>query len=268
LHNCAKRIDADFQALFPTSSVELFKLPGIGRYTSAAIASMAFGEVIPVIDGNVYRVLSRVFDISFDISQSSSYEFFHQISIGIIPQHAPGTYNQAVMEFGALQCVPKSPNCKHCVISDFCKAYKNGTVKDRPVKSKKVKIRKRQFNYLIFSHNDQLLVNHRSDSDIWQGLYDFYNIEGPHDELEVIEEISTLTTNLGITNFTINTISDIFKHKLTHQHLDIRFFEINIGDSWDFSKISESLKIMVAEREALNNLGKPIIVSNYLKNNY
>jgi A/G-specific adenine glycosylase len=268
LHKCAKVITYDHDGIFPKSSAELLKLPGIGRYTAAAIASMAFDENIPVIDGNVYRVLSRIFDISVDISQSSAYEFFHQLSLEIIPKNSPGRYNQAVMEFGALQCTPKRPNCKQCIVNDICKAFIGSLVQSRPIKSKKVKIRKRKFNYLIFSSEDQLLINQRTENDIWQGLYDFYNIEGDLNEIEIVEEISILLAKVKIDDFNVTTISDIYRHKLTHQHLEIRFFEIRLTFINDLSNLGNYLELICVDKSAANRLGKPIIISNYLNANF
>jgi A/G-specific adenine glycosylase len=153
-------------------------------------------------------------------------------------------------------------------MNDICKAYSNDLVQSRPVKSKKVKVRKRIFNYLIFSHEDQLLINQRSENDIWQGLYDFYNIEGDLGEVEIIEELSSLLTKLGIVEFNVFTISDIYKHKLTHQHLEVRFFEIHLALLNDLSNLGESLGLLSMNKAFVNSLGKPIIISNYLNNNY
>lgn len=268
LYKCAKVVADEGNGVFPTTSSGLLQLPGVGRYTAAAIASMAFDEVIPVIDGNVYRVLSRVFDVSIDITHSSAYEYFHQLSLNIIPENDPGRYNQAIMEFGALQCVPKNPNCKQCVINDICKAFNSDLVQARPVKSKKIKVRNRKFNYLIFSFEDQLLINKRTENDIWEGLYDFYNVEGDFSEMEIIEKMVNITEEIKINNFNVETISDFYKHKLTHQHLEIRFFKIRLAFYKDLSILSEHLGLITVNKSAFYNLGKPIIISNYLNVNF
>ena len=177
LHQCAIYISDKLGGKFPSSYLELLKLPGIGPYTAAAIASIAFGEAVPVVDGNVYRVLSRLFGIEADIGQSKNREIFYEHALQLIQNQDPDTFNQAMMEFGAMHCMPRNPLCEECFVSSECYANLHGKQESFPIKSKKIKVRKRYFNYIVFFFEDGLLMRERSEGDIWQGLNDFYCIE-------------------------------------------------------------------------------------------
>ena len=134
LHRCAKVISDEYDGVFPGSFDQLKKLPGIGDYTAAAIASMAFDQSVAVVDGNVYRVLSRYFGIEDDISSSAGKKLFQKYANDLIKGNDPATYNQAVMEFGALQCVPKNPSCEECPLKKGCLAFRNDMQNVLPVK--------------------------------------------------------------------------------------------------------------------------------------
>lgn len=139
LHKTAQTVANEMGGIFPNNYKDLLKLKGVGEYTAAAIASFSYNECVPVVDGNVFRVLSRYFDIKTDIAQASAKKEFSSLAFELMPKDNPAQFNQAIMEFGALQCVPKSPNCSICVFNDSCLALQKGIVDQLPVKSKKLK---------------------------------------------------------------------------------------------------------------------------------
>ncbi len=167
----------EHQAEFPTTYKQLKKLKGIGDYTAAAIASFAFDEKVAVVDGNVFRVLARVFGVEDDISQAKSKKVFKEIAERELPNDKVAVYNQAIMEFGALYCKPVSPDCPNCIFLQTCVAAKTNRQTVLPVKNKKTIVKKRYFYYLLFEFEQKLLMHLRGEGDIWQGLYDFVLIE-------------------------------------------------------------------------------------------
>jgi A/G-specific adenine glycosylase len=178
LHKCARQISRDFQGIFPQNSVELKQLVGIGDYTAAAIASIAFSEAIAAVDGNVYRVLSRLFDIDTPINTTAGHRLFRELAEEQLDPRSPGDHNQALMEFGALVCTPKNPHCATCIFREECLALKTMTVAQRPVKLKKSKVLERWHFYFVFRAQDHLLIQKRHDHSIWKNMYDFPNVEG------------------------------------------------------------------------------------------
>ena len=177
LHACAKSIVQTFGGKFPEDYQQLLKLKGVGPYTAAAIASFAFKIPVPVVDGNVFRVLSRIFGLYHDISTNTGKRSFVELGMQLISHDQPDSYNQAIMEFGALHCTPQLPNCQECIFSTDCFAFQKGHQKELPVKSKKVKVTNRYFNYLVIPYNGGLFMRPRKAKDIWQGLYDFHLLE-------------------------------------------------------------------------------------------
>ena len=231
LHNTAQFVANELKGEFPNNYKDLIKLKGIGEYTAAAIASFSFNEVVPVVDGNVFRVLSRYFDVETDISLASAKKEFSDLALELIPINDPATFNQAIMEFGALQCVPKNPNCQSCIFCNSCAALQKNKVQSLPVKLKKIKISYRFFNYLVFE-DDQLntLIQKRDQKGIWQNLYEFPLIESEN-ELD-LDTVSELIFNkyqskhkiVSVSNW--NTKGQI--HKLSHQHLNINFWKVKV----------------------------------------
>jgi len=177
LHRCAKQVVEKFNGHFPNSFNELTKLPGVGDYTAAAIASIAFREPVAVVDGNVYRVLARVFGIEKDIASGEGKKYFFSLANKLIDKTRPDLFNQALMEFGALHCLPKNPKCGECIFSKSCNANQRNLQAVLPVKSKKLKIKTRYFYYFILINKNKVLLKRRTEKDIWQGLNDFYLIE-------------------------------------------------------------------------------------------
>ena len=161
MHACAKTVVEELNGSFPNNYIDLQKLKGIGKYTAAAIASICYDEEVPTIDGNVYRVLSRIFGLENDISESRTFKIFYEKAEELISKESPGDFNQALMEFGATVCLPKKPDCENCIFSDRCFALKKDLISSLPVKSKKVKIRTRHFQYLIILYGNRILIRQR-----------------------------------------------------------------------------------------------------------
>lgn len=157
---------------FPRTFKELKTLKGVGDYTAAAIASFAFGEPVAVVDGNVYRVLSRYFGIDTPIDSTQGKKEFQAMAQSLIPHGEPADYNQAIMDFGAIQCTPASPRCAACPLCETCIAFREHRTEGLPVKSKKVKQRERRFTYLYIEHQGHIAIHQRGAGDIWQGLWE------------------------------------------------------------------------------------------------
>ncbi|WP_264536128.1 A/G-specific adenine glycosylase [Flavobacterium sp. N1736] len=233
LHKTAQYVANELNGIFPPSYIELLKLKGVGEYTAAAIASFSYNEAVPVVDGNVFRVLSRYFDIESDIMLPATKKEFTALAHELMPKDNPAIFNQAIMEFGALQCVPKSPDCTVCVFADSCLALQKRKVDILPVKSKKIKVTNRFFNYLILEDIlGNTLIQKRTAKGIWHNLYEFPLLETQHivdfDFVAnaVQNEIFSTYTILGIEDYSHATVI----HKLSHQHLHIQFWKIKISD--------------------------------------
>ena len=174
LHKTAKIVINDLKGVFPSNHKELVKLPGIGDYTASAISSFSINEINPVIDGNVYRFLSRLIGIKTPINTSKSHKEFRDIAKILISKKNPSDFNQAIMEFGSLICRPTSPLCEKCMYQNNCFAHLNKELHALPVKIKKKKVRDRFFNFLIVkSDSNQTIIIKRKEKDIWQNLYQF-----------------------------------------------------------------------------------------------
>lgn len=179
LHAAAREVVARFGGRFPSDYESVRSLRGVGDYTAAAVCSAAFDAPCAVVDGNVYRVLSRLFDVAEPIDTAAGRKAFAELAQTQLDRRALGRYNQAIMDFGALQCTPSSPRCGACPLSEGCLALAAGTVADRPVKQGRTQLRDRWFNYLHVTSGDWTLLCRREGRDIWQGLYEFPLIETP-----------------------------------------------------------------------------------------
>ncbi len=260
LHTTAKIVHNEYQDKFPTTYAELLKLKGIGPYTAAAIASICFDEQTPVVDGNVYRFASRYFGIETDIATSGARKIFTEILATHIPAESPGNFNQALMEHGSMVCAP-SPVCEKCDFISSCYAYSKKLQKSLPIKSKKLKVRKRYFNYLVISHDEKMYLKVRKANDVWHGLYDFYLIEGKHTEEEVLTMASAA---LKSTHFLISEISGEVLHVLSHQRIIARFYTLSVSKALS-SSVMQNLRIDKFSTEEILNLPKPKLIVNYLE---
>ena len=264
LHRCAKIVAGQYQGQFPDRYADLQKLPGIGAYTAAAIASIAFGEPVAVLDGNVYRVLSRVFGIDKDTNSREGRDHFANQANKLIPKENPNVFNQAMMEFGATHCLPRNPNCEDCIFKKQCVAFTRGWQDRLPVKSKKLKIRKRYFYYFVIEQNKKWFMQRRDSKDIWQGLYDFYLVETnrPRKPKSVFEKDPILKRMKG--KIQEEKISGLYKHVLTHQKLMARFVPVKILPSKTSQTLFKSKKMKFYSSLEIDNLPKPALVSRYL----
>jgi A/G-specific adenine glycosylase len=236
LHFTAKTVVNEHKGKFPKTYTELLKLKGVGSYTAAAIASFCFDEPVAVVDGNVYRVLSRVFDLEIAIDSSEGKKYFFELAQNLIDKEDPALFNQAIMEFGALQCVPKNPNCEICPLDSICLSKSNGTWMNRPVKSKKTSVKHRFFHFLIFQNDQTTYLQKRSEKDIWQNLFQFPLIE--------TDENSEINNFENYTPHTPSKISAEIVHVLSHQKIHARFYHFNhlpskIDTDWMAVKMTE-----------------------------
>lgn len=225
----AKLILSEFGGNFPDNHADILKLKGVGSYTAAAISSFSFGLPFAVLDGNVIRVLSRVFGIQTPFDTTAGKKQFQKLAQELLDKKNPAEYNQAIMEFGALQCVPKSPKCNDCPIVNDCIAFNTNTVSLLPVKSKKLKVKSRFLHFLVVNKNNEVLIGKRN-SGIWQGLYEFPFLEFD----ENLNEKSVLKSPLWINFFKdsvkqISSISEEYIHKLSHQKIHAKFWEIDVN---------------------------------------
>jgi len=221
---------------FPEDAKELLKLKGIGKYTAAAIASIAFNQKIAVVDGNVIRFISRFKGITDPVDDSASLKKISGIVNNLIDEDDPGTFNQALMEFGALQCIPVNPDCRVCPFTDNCIALKQKIVDQIPIKSKKTKVIQRFFNYLVIEktkHNTLCYVlKRRAQNDIWRNLYDFPLIESVKQlDAKEIRKHPYFLQLLGTGNRGIESYAKTYRHVLTHRVIHTRFFKIHMQEA-------------------------------------
>lgn len=260
LHSCAKQIVKTLNGKFPSSFEELKKLPGIGDYTAAAIASISFREPVAVVDGNVFRVLARVFGIDKDIASSEGKKYFFKKANELIPSDTPDIFNQAVMEFGALHCTPQNPKCETCPFERSCIAKEKDLQKLLPVKTPKQKIRKRYFNYVVIEHNGKLLMRKRTAGDIWNGLYDFYLVETKRS----IKPLALLKQEKKLNNFVIEDVSMLYKHILSHQQLITRFIMCSVKSPDDLQPLMKETPLKFYSISQVEKLPKPILLNRFL----
>ena len=257
LHATAKHIAEDLNGIFPPDYKSLLQLKGVGEYTAAAIASFCYNEVVPVVDGNVFRVLSRYYNVETDIASANAKKEFTLLGQEVISKENPALFNQAIMEFGALQCVPKNPNCEICPLNTSCAALSLKKVSELPIKGKKLKIKNRFLNYLyIVDNKNKTTINQRTAKGIWHNLYEFPLVET--EILETDEVVLSLIRNefKDITDIILMETETI-THKLSHQHLHIKFWKIKrniiLENGLDF--------------ETLNKFPLPIVLHNFIENN-
>jgi A/G-specific adenine glycosylase len=262
LHFTAKQITTNNNGKFPSNFEDIKTLKGVGEYTAAAIASFAFNLPHAVLDGNVFRVLSRVFGIETPIDSTSGKKEFIQLANELLVKKNPALFNQSIMEFGALQCVPKNPNCPNCILQFNCIAFSKNKVAELPVKSKSLVRKNRYFNYLIISFKKNIIIKKRTEKDIWQSLYDFPLIET--DAIKEIGEMESLLNSHGIlknTKWTLEKISSPLKHVLSHRDIYTIFYHINLKN-----KPKTLDKFILCQNKKIDNYGMPRVITRYLEN--
>jgi len=251
----AKIIVKKNKGVFPNTFDDILKMKGVGDYTASAISSICYSEKEVVVDGNVFRFISRLFGIKKDIKLKSTFIFFKKKLKSLIENVNPGDFNQALMEFGALQCLPTNPLCDACIFKSQCKAFKMRDIKSYPLKKIKVIKKKRYFNYIVISTSKKIILKKRTGNDIWKNLYDFPLIEGDHSKLEQItnkKKFILLTKKLKTPIKFIKLVTA--KHSLSHQILNIKFWLFFSGESF-----KNSVPI-----EAITNFPKPVVISDFI----
>ena len=243
MHYAASQVLINFNGVFPTSHKDILSLKGVGDYTAAAVSSIAYNLPHAVVDGNVYRVLSRVFLINTPINSPKGKKEFSELAQNLLDVKQPGNHNQALMEIGALICKPKNPNCIACPLNEKCLAFSHQTMLNYPTKLKKIKIRNRYFNYFVITDKKSIVIKKREASDIWKGLYDFPLFESDK-KLDKIDDNSYLDKE--------------FKHILTHQHIFASFWIQEI------SSITEKTDELIIKIKDLDNYPLPQLLVKFL----
>lgn len=262
LLEAARTICRDFDGIFPRTYNEVRSLKGIGDYTAAAIVSFAYDLPYPVLDGNVYRVLARLFALSTPIDSAQGKKEFAELAALLLDKEHPGLHNQAIMELGALQCVPRQPDCSLCPLMDKCMAYAAGEVSAYPVKQQKLKTRPRYFHYLHIVCGNDTYIQRREGKDIWQGLYQLLLIETdtPADfaELQQSDAFRRLLSDCG--RMEISVVLRDIKHVLSHQTLYASFYYIKVER--EGKTLNEYLRIPLS---SLENYAFPRLILRYFQ---
>ena len=261
LHYTAKVIVSEYDSVFPKTFKELLTLKGIGDYTASAISSICFDEPQAVIDGNVYRVLSRYFGKDTPIDVSYALKEFKALATKLMGNESPGEFNQALMEFGALQCTPKNPVCNSCTFQNNCTAFNKNLVSKLPLKNNKIKVTDRYFNYLVFeTPNKKTLLHQRTTKGIWQNLYEFPLVESLHVlNTNEISETPLISRYTKIKDTSVSKINEIpIIHKLSHQQLYITYWKV---------KTNTLLEEGMFENE-VHNYPVPRVLEKFIKNFY
>ena len=259
----ARYISKELNGKFPVAYDDIKLLKGIGPYTAAAISSFAFNLPYAVVDGNVFRVLARVFGINKAVDTSIGKKFFTEFANKLLNKQHPGIYNQAIMDFGATVCKPVTPLCTTCVFKDRCKAFIYNKINVLPVKEKKINIKKRWFYYLVVEYKNQIAIRKRIESDIWQQLFEFPMIEtskgtGKKNILALIGQ-----SKLKEKEYDVVSISPIYKQQLSHQLIFAQFIRIKlkqkprIKNDWQWRNKSQ-----------VSHHAFPRIVNKYLEQGY
>lgn len=258
LHATAKYIVNELKGEFPNNYKALLKLKGVGDYTASAISSICFNEVAAVVDGNVYRALSRYFGIDTTINSSKGAKEFKLLAQELIDKKQPAEFNQAIMEFGARQCKPKNPDCSSCPFQNSCVALQKNRVSELPVKIKSAKAKKKYFNFLVFiSEDHKTILEKREGKGIWQNLYQFPLIETKAEaNFDTVLELIKAHELLKDTPFELTPYNnDAIVHKLSHQHLYTKFWIVKTK-----SVFKEGVSIADIEDYAV-----PILIGNFIE---
>lgn len=240
LHKTAKTLEKDWGGKFPNTYIDILSLPGIGPYTAAAIASFAYNLPHAVVDGNVYRVLSRLFDVQTPIDSTKGKKEFQLLADAFLNENDPANHNQAMMEFGATHCTPANPDCSNCPLQLHCMGFKAKNQLNLPVKEKKTKVRDRSLHYVFIQKDKKIALQKRTEKDIWQHLFEFPQLEEPEKSLSLIHTE---------------------KHLLSHQKLQIHIYQ---DESTQFQALAEG-NIEWVDREDLHLFPKPKPIESFLQ---
>ena len=255
LHYTAKDIVTNYQGAFPNTYKKLLKLKGVGSYTAAAIASFCYNEPVAVLDGNVFRVLSRLYGVTTPINTTEGKKVFTKLAQQNLNLQQPGLYNQAVMEFGALHCKPSQPKCENCPLAVNCVAYQTGQTTDLPVKLSKIKVKQRYLHYFLVQWQDRIILEKRENKGIWQNLYQLPLIETGKQNRISKGEFVQLFNKYKIVPIDKPVQIEKTIHKLTHQHLHITFWQV------------KSLKkpALSVSKSTLKDYPLPVVIARFLE---
>ena len=242
MHAAAREIMAKFGGKFPDTYDSILSLKGIGAYTAAAIGSIAFHLPYPAVDGNVIRIISRIFGVCEDVSQPAVIKRITEICNEQIDRDRPGVFNQAAMDFGAMHCTPKNPQCEECPFRSDCYASKNNLVDILPIKKKKAEQKHRYFHYTIYLSDNKTIIEKRSGNDIWKNMYQFPLTETDSDDFADTPVFSTRET-------------------LSHQIIHAHFYIKNVKK---LPKLSENQTIICFDD--IENYPMPKTMTLFLRN--
>ena len=261
LHFSAKYIANELNGHFPSDYTSILKLKGVGPYTAAAIVSFAFNLPKAVVDGNVFRVLSRIFGIEDPIDSTTGKKKFEALANELLDKNDPAIYNQAIIDFGAIQCSPKSPDCESCPFQEHCFAFQNEQVNDFPVKAKKLTRKTRFFYYLVLNQQDKVLIRKRIKKDIWRNLYEFPLIETQ--DLISMQDLSKMPAFLNYVgnDFEFLHFSKPIKQNLTHQKIISRFVELKVKNN----VFDKNVDYKIVSQKDLNKFAFSKNIDWYLK---
>jgi A/G-specific adenine glycosylase len=246
IHKAAQQIINDYNGVFPSEYDEIIKLKGVGKYTAAAVSSICFNGKMPAVDGNFYRVLSRVFADDFDVSGSRAFTYFSELAHLIMPENV-GDFNQAMMDLGSEICKPRNPLCGDCPINDDCLAFSLHKVSEFPVKTKKVKATDLGLKYYFFHRNGEFLIQQRKDDFIWKKLFEF--------PLEISGELVTFIRSSKTVN-----------HKLTHKNLSIEIFNVEVDSEEVWKNFIAENDYIITSVESSHEKSFPKPLENYIRN--
>ncbi len=260
LHATAVHVSNELNGQFPINYSGLLKLKGIGPYTAAAIASFAYEEPVPVIDGNVFRFAARYFGIDKDIADAKNRKYFEETLTQVISQQQPGEFNQAIMEFGATVCTPSKPLCHDCPFASSCHAFAHNQQGVLPVKSKKTKVKELFMHYIIYQYEGQTLMKRRNES-IWNGLFEFHSLisETKNETEDILKEVTQAEQG------EVEKIVGPIKHLLSHRKLWVNFYHINIKSKSDFEQLAKDLNLAIYSWEEVLTLPRPKVIVNHLQ---
>ena len=256
LHKAACQVMVDFIGIFPSEHSEVLKLAGVGEYTAAAICSFAYNQPYAVVDGNVYRVLSRLFGIQTPIDSGAGKKEFASLAQELLSKSKPGLHNQSIMEFGALYCVPTSPDCERCPLKINCRAYELNLVAQLPIKSKKTKVVHRFFNYLFVEFEGHTFMQKRIAKDVWQNLYEFPLIETDRllNSTELLADEAFKTLFFGINEVVVRKISNPMKHILSHRVIFAQFVSVRVSNENEALRELVKVPLKEIDRYAVSRL--------------
>jgi A/G-specific adenine glycosylase len=246
IHKASQQIIHDYNGIFPSDYEEILKLKGIGKYTAAAVSSICFNGKMPAVDGNFYRVLSRIFADDFDISNSRAFNYFSELSTLIMPENV-GDFNQAMMDLGSEICKPKNPLCGECPVNDDCLAFSLHKISEFPVKTKKVKAEDLHLKYYFVHRNGQFLIQQRKDDFIWKKLFEFPPM--------ISDDLNTFIKSVKIVN-----------HKLTHKNLSIEIFNVEVDSESVWEDFIAQNNYIITDVEGSDERSFPKPLENHIQN--